>query len=148
VLRRPDHRFGHKDLMPYGWIDEWVFSYGGRYVSGWIMGLRRTVNGRRTLWILVYMTFRGLTELQEQSRNAAHTSAITHWVETNAWNQLDQSRRWIAAGDGSRPEMDRGIRGIAAGEGLRPEMDNMRWIPSGDGSRPVMNRDWIWMDEK
>jgi len=29
------------------------------------------------------MTFRGLTELQEQSRNAAHTSAITHRVKTN-----------------------------------------------------------------
>jgi len=29
------------------------------------------------------MTSRGLTELQEQSGNAAHTSAITHWVETN-----------------------------------------------------------------
>jgi len=29
------------------------------------------------------MTFRGLTELQEQSRNAAHTSAITHRVEMN-----------------------------------------------------------------
>ena len=27
------------------------------------------------------MTFRGLTELQEQSRNAACTSAITHRVE-------------------------------------------------------------------
>jgi hypothetical protein len=29
-----------KDPMPYGWIDEWVFSYDGRYVTGWIMGLR------------------------------------------------------------------------------------------------------------
>jgi len=29
------------------------------------------------------MTFKGLTELQEQSRNAAHTSAITHRVEMN-----------------------------------------------------------------
>jgi hypothetical protein len=22
---RPDHGFGLKDQMPYGWIDEWVF---------------------------------------------------------------------------------------------------------------------------
>jgi len=29
------------------------------------------------------MAFREFTELQEQSRNAAHTSAITHRVETN-----------------------------------------------------------------
>jgi len=28
------------------------------------------------------MTFRGLTELQEQSPNAVHTSAIMHRVET------------------------------------------------------------------
>jgi len=94
------------------------------------------------------MTFRELTELQEQSRNAAHTSAITHRVETNGWNQLDHSRRWIAAGDGSQPEMDRGRRWIAAREALRPEMDDKRWIPSGDGSRPDMDRDLIWMDDR
>jgi len=29
------------------------------------------------------MTFRELTEVQEKLRNAAHTSAITHWVEAN-----------------------------------------------------------------
>ena len=29
------------------------------------------------------MTFRELTELQEKSQNAAHTSAITRWVEPN-----------------------------------------------------------------
>ena len=63
------------------------------------------------------MTFRKLTELQEKSRNAAHKSAIMHMVETNGWNQLDHSRKWIVAGDGSRPEMDRGQRGIAAGDG-------------------------------
>jgi hypothetical protein len=79
------------------------------------------------------MTFRGLTELQEQSRNAAHTSAITHKVETNGWNQLDHSRRWIAAGDGSRPEMDRGQRWMTR-VGSRPEMDHgRRWIAAGDG---------------
>jgi len=57
------------------------------------------------------MTFIGLTELQEQSRNAAHMGAITHRVETN-------SRRWIAAG-----------------EALRPEMGDNRWILSGNVSR-------------
>ena len=54
------------------------------------------------------MIFRGLTELQEQSRNAAHTSAIMHKVDSNGWNQLDHSRRWIVDGDGSRPERDCG----------------------------------------
>jgi len=34
VLTRPDHGFGLKDPMPYGRIDEWVFSYDGRYVTG------------------------------------------------------------------------------------------------------------------
>ena len=29
------------------------------------------------------MTFRGLTELQEQSQNAANTSAITHQMKTD-----------------------------------------------------------------
>jgi len=51
------------------------------------------------------MTFRGLIEVQEQSRNVAHTSAITHRVETNGRSQmdrdqLDRGHRWIAAGDG------------------------------------------------
>jgi hypothetical protein len=46
------------------------------------------------------MTFRGLTELQEQSRNAVYTSAVTHRVETNGWKQLDRDQRGIAAGDG------------------------------------------------
>jgi len=43
------------------------------------------------------MTVRKLTELQEKSRNAAHMSAFTHIEDTNGWNQLDRSRRWIAA---------------------------------------------------
>jgi hypothetical protein len=60
------------------------------------------------------MTFRELIELEEKSRNAAHTSAITHPVETNVWNQLDHSRREIAAGNGSRPEMDPVRRWMAA----------------------------------
>jgi hypothetical protein len=34
VLTRPDHGFGLKDAMAYGPIDEWVFSYNGRYVTG------------------------------------------------------------------------------------------------------------------
>ena len=68
--------------------------------------------------MLVNMTFRGLTELQEQSRNAAaHTSAIMYTVETNGWNELDHSQKWIAAGDGLRPEMDSGRKWIAAGDG-------------------------------
>jgi len=73
------------------------------------------------------MTFRELTELQEKLRNAAHTSAIMHRVETDGQNQLDHSRRWIVAGDRLRP------RWIAAGDGWQ-EMDLRRWI-SGDGSR-------------
>jgi len=60
------------------------------------------------------MTFRALTELQEQSQNATHTSAITHRVKTNGWSQMDRSLRWIAAKNE-----------------LRPEMDDKRWIPSG-----------------
>jgi hypothetical protein len=30
---RPDHGFGLKDPMPYGQIDEWVFSYYGLWGS-------------------------------------------------------------------------------------------------------------------
>jgi hypothetical protein len=63
------------------------------------------------------MTFIELTELQEKLRNAAHTSAIMHTVETNGWNELDHSQKWIAAGDESRPEMDSGRKWIAAGDG-------------------------------
>jgi len=40
VHTRPDHGFGLKDPMPYGRIDELVFSYDGHYVTGWIMVLR------------------------------------------------------------------------------------------------------------
>jgi len=45
------------------------------------------------------MTYRELTKVQEQSQSAAHTSAITHRVEMNGWNQLDHSRKSIAAGN-------------------------------------------------
>jgi hypothetical protein len=58
------------------------------------------------------MTFIELTELQEKLRNAAHTSAIMH-----------SGNEWLEP-TGSQPEMDRGRRWIAAGEGLRPEMDD------------------------
>jgi hypothetical protein len=34
MLKRPDHGFGLNVPMPYGRIDEWVFSYDGRYVTG------------------------------------------------------------------------------------------------------------------
>ena len=36
VLTRPDHgcAFGLNDPVPYGRIDEWVFSYDGQYVTG------------------------------------------------------------------------------------------------------------------
>ena len=79
------------------------------------------------------MTFRGLTELQEQSRNAAHTSAITPRVETNGWNQLDRGRKWIAAGDGSWPERHGGRRWMTR-DGSRPEMDRGRiWIATSYG---------------
>jgi hypothetical protein len=83
------------------------------------------------------MTFSELTELQEQSRNAAHTITISQRVETNGWNQLDHSRRWIAAGNGSRQEMDRGPKWIAAGDGSRPEWHcGRRWM-TGDGSQEM-----------
>jgi len=109
--------------MPYGRIDEWEFSSEGQYVTGWFRGLRWRVNGRWSLWRLVNMTFRGLTELQEQAQNAAHMSAITHWVETNGWSQMgcdqiDRGQRSIAARDGSYPEMDCGRLLIATGYGL------------------------------
>jgi hypothetical protein len=44
------------------------------------------------------MTFRRLTELQEQSRNAAHRSAIMH-----------SGKEWLEP-TGSQPEMDHGQR--------------------------------------
>jgi hypothetical protein len=34
VLTRLDDGFGLKDPMPYGGIDQWVFSYDARYVTG------------------------------------------------------------------------------------------------------------------
>jgi len=86
------------------------------------------------------MTFRGLTELQEKSRNAAHRSAIMHsgneWLEpTGSQPEMDRGRRWIAAGEGSRPERDCGRRWMT------------RWITVRDRSRPDMDRDRIWMDD-
>jgi hypothetical protein len=32
--QEPDHGFRLKDPMPHGWINEWVLSYDGRYVTG------------------------------------------------------------------------------------------------------------------
>jgi len=69
------------------------------------------------------MTFRDLTELQWQSRNADHRSAIMHTVEMNVWNRPDHSRTWIAAGGGQWPEMDCAMIWITFRSG---------WMP-GDG---------------
>ena len=92
------------------------------------------------------MTFRGHTELQEQSRNAAYMSAIMHRVEQMA------EARWIAVGDGSRPEkdcdlkwmlgdrsrpeMDRGLIWIATRYGWMTEVDDRTWL-TGDGSQEM-----------
>ena len=37
MLKRPDLAFGFglKDPMPYGLIDEWLFSYGGHVTGFW-----------------------------------------------------------------------------------------------------------------
>jgi hypothetical protein len=83
------------------------------------------------------MIFRGRIELQEQSRHAAHTSAITHNVETKSWHQL-----------GLKPEMDRGQRWIVAWEALEPEIDDKRLISSGDGSQDGLDHDPIWTDNR
>jgi len=42
VLKWLDYAFGFglEDPLPYGQINEWVLSDNGRYVTGWIMGLR------------------------------------------------------------------------------------------------------------
>jgi len=47
-------------------------------------------------------------------------------VETNGWNQLDHSRKEIAAGDGLRHDMDRD----------QLWMDDRRWM-TGDGSQEM-----------
>jgi len=103
------------------WTDPWVGIFLWWTICHRIMGRRWRVNQRWTLWRFVNMTFRGLTELQEQSRNAAHTSAIKHRVETNGWNQLDHSRKWIPAGYGLRPERHCGQRWLTR-DGSRAEM--------------------------
>jgi len=67
-----------------------------------------------------------------------------HRVETNGWNELDHSQKWIAAGDGLRPGMNPVRRWIAAWYGSQldmdawQEMDDRIWI-SGDGSRKTDN---------
>jgi hypothetical protein len=50
VLKRPDYAFGFglKEPMRYGRIDESQCSDDGHYVTRWIMGLRRRVNGGST----------------------------------------------------------------------------------------------------
>jgi len=108
LLTRPDNAFWFElnDPMTYARINEWVFSYDGRYNTGWIIGLQWRFTVRRTLWRSGKMTFRDLTELQWQSRNAAHTSSIIHTVEKNVWKHPDHSRTWIAAGGGTWSEMD------------------------------------------
>jgi hypothetical protein len=107
VLRRPNLGFGLEDPMPYGRIDEWVFCYNGRYVTG--------------LW--------DCDEELMRSHECGSYGCNYAQVETNGWNQLDHRRR-----DGSRPEMDRRRRWIAAGDGSWPEMDcSRKWIAAGDG---------------
>ena len=63
MLRRPDLAFGWKYPMPYGRITGWVFHYDAQYVTGWIIGLWRRVNGRRTWLISVMMPSKLYREL-------------------------------------------------------------------------------------
>jgi len=93
------------------WMHQWVGIFWWWMICHPIMGLRWRVNRSRILWRSVTMTFGRLTELQP-SRNAPHTSALTHIEETNGWKQLDCSQRRIAAGDGWK-EIDRGRIWIA-----------------------------------
>jgi len=133
MLLRPDYGFGLKDPMLYGQIDEWLFSYDWQYFTGWIMGLGWRIMGRQTLWRSVTMTISEITELKEKSRNAAHTSAIMHRVETNGWKQLDHRWRWIMGSDGSQPEITCGLRWMTRDRSCQ-EMDNGQiWIANGYG---------------
>jgi hypothetical protein len=58
-----------------------------------------------------------------RSHRMIHIRAQVRTVESNGWYQLDHSRRWFAAGDGSQTEMHLN----------RIWMDTRRWI-AGDGS--------------
>jgi len=118
VLTTPDHRFGLQDAMPDGSIDQWVLSYDGQYITGWIMRLRWRVNRQLMSGRSVMVTLWLLTEIHEKSRNAAHTSAIILVVETNSRNELDHSRRLIAPRDESQHDMDRDLIW----------MNDQRWI--------------------
>jgi len=157
VLKRPDDGFGFgvKDPMPYGRIDEWVFSNNGWYVTTRITGLRWRVNWRRTFWRLVNIPLRGLTEMQEQAWNAAETSAITHQVDTNSssqmdCHQMDHSQRWMTV-DGTCPGLNRWRKWIKTGSrsitgGAWPEVGDSRWI-SGNGSWETADN-WSHSDMK
>ena len=103
------------------------------------MGLRWRVNGRRTLWRSVKMTFRELTVLQEKSRmRTIRAQLCTRWKRM-------AGTIWITARNGSRPEMNCGRKWIAARDGSRPERDWGRGWMTRDGSRPEMDRGRIWI---
>jgi hypothetical protein len=65
---------------------------------------------------------------------------------------MHSGNKWLEP-TGSQPEMDHSQKWIAAGEGLRPERDcgrlwMTRWIAVRGGSWPDMDRNRIWMDDR
>jgi hypothetical protein len=96
VLTRPDHGFGLKDPMPYGRIDEWVFSYDGRYVTDYGTAMKSQCKtdimevSNNYLW-RAYRAIGEVTECGPYKRNYAQSG--NEWLEST----------------GSQPEMDRGM---------------------------------------
>ena len=136
VLRWLDHGFRLEDPLPYGQIDEWAFSYDRWYVTGWIVELCWRVTGRRILWRLLTITFAqiyssSLRILPIQSqlctvwKRMAGRNSIT--ASDGLKSEIDRCWRWIAAGDGLRPDIVSGQSGFVPGN-WRQEMDLSRLI--------------------
>jgi len=82
------------------------------------------------------MTFRVLTELQEKSRNVAHTSRNIHSVEINGSDQLDRSWKWNAGTAGLQPERNCGRIWIGTGYGWMT--DDGSWLTDENQSSSLV----------
>jgi len=127
------------------WTDHHVGIFLWWMIWPWNMGMRWRVNGWRKIWRAAKMTFDGLTELPEKSRNAPNQGRDA--LGENEWPkpEMDCSQRWITAADGSELGMDHARRLIVATERIRPGLDTKTWITTIDRSQLDIDPVRIWI---
>jgi len=144
MLTKLEYGFEFEDPLPYGWINENVFSYDAWYLCG-LLGCNEEsmddghYDGQQRWPIECLKSYR------------RRHGILPIWSQLcTGWNWM-AGINWIIAGKVSWLVNNVGQRGIMARDRLHPEMDCKRWILSGNGSWQDMNchclhiDHWRWM---